>query len=150
MRRKRAPSAPSRSTIIEPVVEKPSDIVAETAKIPDTVEDKLTAQERAARVRALQEGMKKPTVSADQTKNGKPASVSEPLAREDGVAEKVIEKTPDLDRSEIRREAELAELKKIEEDEERRRNEESKKHAERRNPRQPYRRRKTAIFSVAC
>ena len=76
VRRKRAPSATSRSTIIEPVVEKPSDIVAETAKIPDTVEDKLTAQERAARVRALQEGMKKPTVSADQTKNGKPASVS--------------------------------------------------------------------------
>ena len=106
VRRKRAPAAPKA----EPVAA-PPQTAPDTVPTPDA-DDKLTAQERAARMRALQEGMKKPAEAAV----GKAAPVeapAEPLSTE-----------------EVRRAAELAELREIEVEEERRRDEKAKKHSE--------------------
>jgi len=60
VRRKRAPSATPRPTA--PVAEQPTAAAvaeaAPTAPAPTDSDDRLTAEERAARVRALQEGLK--------------------------------------------------------------------------------------------
>ncbi|MGB1176017.1 MAG: translation initiation factor IF-2 associated domain-containing protein, partial [Candidatus Puniceispirillaceae bacterium] len=63
VRRKRAPAAPHRATTpkAEPVAAPPPQ--AAPAE-PVDAEDRLTAQERAARVRALKEGMKRPDAEA--------------------------------------------------------------------------------------
>ena len=64
VRRKRAPAAPHRATTpkADPVEATPKAApVAAPVPAPESdADDRLTAQERAARVRALQEGMKKP------------------------------------------------------------------------------------------
>ena len=62
VRRKRAPAAPHR-TPAAPQAESaqpPQATPAQSAPSSVEADDKLTAQERAARVRALQEGLKKP------------------------------------------------------------------------------------------
>ena len=76
VRRKRAPAAPSRTgqpaveTVATPQVTPESPAVSEApVAVPaatPVADDKLTAQERAARVRALQEGLKKPAPSAGE------------------------------------------------------------------------------------
>ena len=121
VRRKRAPAAPHRATTpkVEPVAAPPQAAPPE----PVDAEDRLTAQERAARVRALQEGMKKPdTAPADDVDTAKP---TEPAAESQPEQAAVP-----LDPAEARRAAELAELKEIEAEEERRREEEARKHSE--------------------
>ena len=127
VRRKRAPAAPHRATTpkAEPVAAPPPEAVP--AAPVDATEDRLTAQERAARVRALQEGMKKP----DDVSAPPPSSD----ASETPAAEPVAEAQPEapatpLDPAEARRAAELAELKEIEAEEVRRRDEEARKHSE--------------------
>ncbi|MGC6519564.1 MAG: translation initiation factor IF-2, partial [Candidatus Puniceispirillaceae bacterium] len=142
VRRKRAPAAPHRAAApkAEPVAAPPQaapDAAPAPAPTPDS-DDKLTAQERAARVRALQEGMKKP---ADT-----PSAGEDPLEKaataQDGAATPATETAPAVDApvaeapaeplspEEARRAAELAELREIEAEEERRRDEEAKKHSE--------------------
>ncbi|MGB2072199.1 MAG: translation initiation factor IF-2 associated domain-containing protein, partial [Candidatus Puniceispirillaceae bacterium] len=58
VRRKRAPAAPQRggTTALEPMVTEPVQTAAALAPSAPAGDDRLTAQERAARVRALQEG----------------------------------------------------------------------------------------------
>ena len=59
VRRKRAPAAPSRTPATTEAL--PAATGGATAEqIAPSADDRLTAQERAARVRALQEGLKKP------------------------------------------------------------------------------------------
>ena len=62
VRRKRAPAAPQRggTTAPEPVVTEPVQTAAALAPSAPAADDRLTAQERAARVRALQEGLAGP------------------------------------------------------------------------------------------
>ncbi|MEL0042345.1 MAG: translation initiation factor IF-2, partial [Candidatus Puniceispirillum sp.] len=97
---------------------------------PADADDRLTAEERAARVRALQEGLKKPaskpTAPADDGFGNRPAPVETPEAS-----------AVELDPTAARRAAEIAELQAIEADEERRRSEESKKRAEAQSVRRP-------------
>ena len=67
VRRKRAPAAPHRAATqkAEPAAAPQAAPEAAPAPAPEAgAEDRLTAQERAARVRALQEGMKKPEADA--------------------------------------------------------------------------------------
>ena len=129
VRRKRAPAAPHRATTpaAEPVAAPPPPeaVPAEPAQ---ATEDRLTAQERAARVRALQEGMKKPEATpADDAPPSGDADAPTPAAP---VEEQPEVPTEPLDPAEARRAAELAELKEIEAEEERRREEEARKHSE--------------------
>ena len=132
VRRKRAPSAAPRPTV--PAAEQPAAAsvaeVTPVAAAPADADDRLTAEERAARVRALQEGLKKPaskpTAPADDGADNRPALV------ETSEAPAV-----ELDPTAARRAAEIAELQAIEADEERRRSEESKKHAEAQSVRRP-------------
>ena len=139
VRRKRAPAAPLRGTPVALEVEVPevaapkSSVVAATTPAAD---DRLTAQERAARVRALQEGLAKTEVASivptKQLTDGKVSSASEDMGSVSGVTSLEIT-TDSLAKSDPkanRRAAELAELQEIEADEERRRSEESKKHAD--------------------
>ena len=66
VRRKRAPAAPSRTqtpAATEPPAAAPTATPAATPAAAPSSDDRLTAQERAARVRALQEGLKKPAAS---------------------------------------------------------------------------------------
>jgi len=126
VRRKRAPSATPRPTAPEAVVAQPVETATPAAPAPQS-DDRLTAQERAARVRALQEGMKRPTPGDDV-----PVVADETVASVE-TAEAAQDPAPPaapLDPIAARRAAELAELKAIEADEERRRAEESKKHAD--------------------
>ena len=135
VRRKRAPAAPHRATTpkAEPVAAPPQPAPAAPV---DTAEDRLTAQERAARVRALQEGMKKPDPApADDTPATAPADSADEAASAAPTADAQPEAPPEipaesLDPAEARRAAELAELKEIEAEEERRREEEARKHSE--------------------
>ena len=138
VRRKRAPAAPHRAVTpkAEPVAAPPQSAPDAPAAPVDATEDRLTAQERAARVRALQEGMKKPETAPDATPpadstdgaaDGAPAAEAQPDAVADAPAE--VPAAP-LDPAEARRAAELAELKEIEAEEERRRDEEARKHSE--------------------
>ncbi|MEX0504391.1 translation initiation factor IF-2 [Alphaproteobacteria bacterium LSUCC0719] len=138
VRRKRAPAAPHRAAApqVEPVATPTPPPPA--AATPETVdsEDRLTAQERAARVRALQEGMKKPDAAPGDGATGDDAPDTSPADDVDAAAgEAASEAQPDvpaepLDPAEARRAAELAELKEIEAEEERRREEEARKHSE--------------------
>ena len=71
VRRKRAPAAPSRTPAAAeapPAATSAATGGATAEQMAPSADDRLTAQERAARVRALQEGLKKPaaeTVSGD-------------------------------------------------------------------------------------
>ena len=127
VRRKRAPAAPHRATTTkaEPVAAPPPP-EAVPAEPVEATEDRLTAQERAARVRALQEGMKKPAPVDDAQPAGDADVASDAPAAE---APPEVPAAP-LDPAEARRAAELAELKEIEAEEERRRDEEARKHSE--------------------
>ena len=135
VRRKRAPAAPHRASApqAEPAAAPaPPPPAAATAEIVDS-EDRLTAQERAARVRALQEGMKKPEAEAPSG-DVAPGDVTPDTVPADDV-DAATEAQPDvpaepLDPIEARRAAELAELKEIEAEKERRRDEEARKHSE--------------------
>ena len=129
VRRKRAPAAPHRATTPaeEPVAAPTPPPQAVPSEAVDT-EDRLTAQERAARVRALQEGMKKSDAAPGDDALAEGMDVAAP-------AEPVAEAQPEvpaepLDPIEARRAAELAELKEIEAEEGRRRDEEARKHSE--------------------
>ena len=131
VRRKRAPAAPHRAATqkAEPAAAPPQAAPeAAPAPAPEAgAEDRLTAQERAARVRALQEGMKKPEADApaDAAAEAPVDAAEAPAAgpEADAAAEP-------LSPAEARRAAELAELKEIEAEEERRRDEEARKHSE--------------------
>ena len=130
VRRKRAPAAPHRAATqkAEPAAA-PPQAAPEAAPAPSPeagAEDRLTAQERAARVRALQEGMKRPEADApaDAAAEAPVDAAEAPAAgpEADAAAEP---RSP----AEARRATELAELKEIEAEEERRRDEEARKHS---------------------
>ena len=129
VRRKRAPAAPHRAAApkAEPVAPPPEPAAPQAA--PADADDRLTAQERAARVRALQEGMKKPDAApADSELPTEPVSTEAETPVEQDVTP---EPAPEpMDPAEARRAAELAELKEIEAEEERRREDEARKHSE--------------------
>ena len=129
VRRKRAPAAPHRAAApkAEPVAAPPQQAAPQAA--PADADDRLTAQERAARVRALQEGMKKPDAApSDAEAPAEPVSADVESA---GEAEAAPQPAPEpMDPAEARRAAELAELKEIEAEEERRREDEARKHSQ--------------------
>ena len=140
VRRKRAPAAPHRASApqAEPAA---APTPPPAAAIPETVdsEDRLTAQERAARVRALQEGMKKPESDAtpgdvatgDDAPDTAPSDDVDAAASGEAAAQaQPVAPSEPLDPIEARRAAELAELKEIEAEEERRREDEARKHSE--------------------
>ena len=139
VRRKRAPAAPSRGIPVAPEVEVPEVKTSSTPVSPVTipdVDDRLTAQERAARVRALQGELAKTEGSLDNSTE-QLVDDKEPFTLEDRDAvsaanpsEVIIDSDVKSDPKADRRAAELAELQAIEANEERRRNEESKKHAD--------------------
>ena len=141
VRRKRAPAAPHRAAApkADPVAAPPQtapDAAPAPAPTPDA-DDKLTAQERAARVRALQEGMKKPADAAPAADDAAEQAVAEQpddaaTAAEAAAGEAAPVEAPaePLSPAEARRAAELAELREIEAEEERRRDEEAKKHSQ--------------------
>ena len=145
VRRKRAPAAPHRAAApkADPVAA-PPQAAPEAAPAPAPAldaDDKLTAQERAARVRALQEGMKKPSDAAPSADDAAAQTADEQPADEAAASDTVAEGAPaeaapvetptePLSPEEARRAAELAELREIEAEEERRREEEAKKHSE--------------------
>ena len=141
VRRKRAPAAPHRAAApkADPVaapLQTAPDAAPAPAPTPDA-DDKLTAQERAARVRALQEGMKKPADAAPAADDAAEQAVAEQpddaaTAAEAAAGEAAPVEAPaePLSPAEARRAAELAELREIEAEEERRRDEEAKKHSE--------------------
>ena len=142
VRRKRAPAAPHRvpaTPVAEPAAPAPQPAPAQPA--PAEADDKLTAQERAARVRALQEGLRKPDApapdspAADGVGSGEdaPATAETPAADAATPADTAPVEAPvaaPLDPVSARREAELAELREIEAAEERRREDEARKHSE--------------------
>ena len=142
VRRKRAPAAPHRvpaTPVAEPVAPAPRPSPAQPA--PAEADDKLTAQERAARVRALQEGLKKPDAPAPDSPaadgvgsaEDAPATAETPAADAATPADTAPVEAPvaaPLDPVSARREAELAELREIEAAEERRREDEARKHSE--------------------
>ena len=105
--------APSRTAAPEPVQEP----VVEAA--PQAPQDNLTEEERAARNRALQEGLKKKPTPPPAAK---PAAVApqEPAA---------VESEPAISPEDARRQRELDEMRLIAEEEEKRRAEETKRHA---------------------
>src|SRR6056300_1686223 len=141
VRRKRAPAAPQRggTTAPEPAVVEPvQTAAAPAAPAPSApaADDRLTAQERAARVRALQEGLAKadaPTGGANVPADDH-ADASGEVPVETPVEAAAPEVAPEpevpLDPVAARRAAELAELQEIEAGEERRRSEENKKHTD--------------------
>ena len=130
VRRKRAPAAPSRSgqpnaeTAIPPQATPGAPAVSEApigapASTP-AADDKLTAQERAARVRALQEGLKKPASPKGDDEAASAISAYNVSDTTAGDADSVAPETEaPLDPVEARRAAELAELREIEAGEER-------------------------------
>ena len=135
VRRKRAPAAPSRTqtpAAVEAAVAAPAATAAaaSTPAAPSS-DDRLTAQERAARVRALQEGLKKPTgTPSDDTALSEDslATASDDVAP---AAEAVTaEPAAPLDPAAQRRAAELAELEEIEAEEANRRAEEARRNSE--------------------
>ena len=142
VRRKRAPAAPHRAPatpVAEPAAPAPQPAPAQPA--PAEADDKLTAQERAARVRALQEGLRKPDAPAPDSPaadgvgsaEDAPATAETPAADAATPADTAPVEAPvaaPLDPVSARREAELAELREIEAAEERRREDEARKHSE--------------------
>jgi translation initiation factor IF-2 len=141
VRRKRAPAAPQRggATAPEPVVTEPvqtATVPAAPAPSAPAAEDRLTAQERAARVRALQEGLAKadaPAGGANAPADDHAEAPAETPAEapvEAAAPEAAPEPEMTLDPVAARRAAELAELQEIEAGEARRRSEENKKHTD--------------------
>ena len=142
VRRKRAPAAPHRvpaTPVAEPAAPAPQPAPAQPA--PAEADDKLTAQERAARVRALQEGLRKPDAPAPDSPaadgvgsaEDAPAPAETPASDAATPADTAPVEAPvaaPLDPVSARREAELAELREIEAAEERRREDEARKHSE--------------------
>ena len=142
VRRKRAPAAPHRvpaTPVAEPAAPAPQPAPAQPA--PAEADDKLTAQERAARVRALQEGLRKPDAPAPDSPaadgvgsaEDAPATAETPAADGATPGDTAPVEAPvaaPLDPVSARREAELAELREIEAAEERRREDEARKHSE--------------------
>ena len=142
VRRKRAPAAPHRvpaTPVAEPAAPAPQPAPAQPA--PAEADDKLTAQERATRVRALQEGLRKPDAPAPDSPaadgvgsaEDAPATAETPAADAATPADTAPVEAPvaaPLDPVSARREAELAELREIEAAEERRREDEARKHSE--------------------
>lgn len=133
VRRKRAPAAPQRggAPAPEPVVTEPvQTVAAPAAPTPSApaADDRLTAQERAARVRALQEGLAKADAPSGEAKA--PADDHAKASVETAAPEAAPEPEMLLDPVAARRAAELAELQEIEAGEERRRSEENKKHTD--------------------
>jgi translation initiation factor IF-2 len=135
VRRKRAPAAPSRTqtpaAVEAPVVAPAATATAASTPATPSSDDRLTAQERAARVRALQEGLKKPTgTPSDDTALSEDslATASDDVAP---AAEAVTaEPAAPLDSAAQRRAAELAELEEIEAEEANRRAEEARRNSE--------------------
>ncbi|MEL0290010.1 MAG: translation initiation factor IF-2 [Candidatus Puniceispirillaceae bacterium] len=135
VRRKRAPAAPSRTqtpaAVEAPVVAPAATATAASTPATPSSDDRLTAQERAARVRALQEGLKKPTgTPSDDTALSEDslATASDDVAP---AAEAVTaEPAAPLDPAAQRRAAELAELEEIEAEEANRRAEEARRNSE--------------------
>ncbi len=128
VRRKRAPAAPQRGGIPRPdgeaqaPLQSETDTLATPPKSPPQAEGKLTAQERAARARAL-ESLKN-SDTADKKQNEKTFE-AEGLNEELGLSnkngltsEEPVERPDPID---ARRAAELEELKEIEAEEKRRR-----------------------------
>ena len=105
--------APSRTAAPEPVQEP----VVEAA--PQAPQDNLTEEERAARNRALQEGLKKKPTPPPAAKPAA-AAPQEPAA---------VEPEPAISPEDARRQRELDEMRLIAEEEEKRRAEETKRHA---------------------
>ena len=137
VRRKRAPAAPHRTQaapVAEPVAPPPPPTPAAPAAV--EADDNLTAQERAARVRALQEGMKRSdTAAGEEHSADNAASVAAGSAAADAdaaVEQEAVEAAPAEPQDPVaaRRAAELAELREIEAAEERRRDDEARKHSE--------------------
>ena len=135
VRRKRAPAAPSRTqspAATEPPAAAPTTTPSATLAAAPSSDDRLTAQERAARVRALQEGLKKPAASTPSA-DAAPTEDTPTVASDDAapVAEAVAaEPTAPLDPVAQRRAAELAELEEIEAAEASRRAEEARRNSE--------------------
>ena len=154
VRRKRAPAAPQRGVAPKPEAEAPAEAPAApiAAPTPALADDKLTAEERAARARALQGGMQKTQTPADDD-NATAEPVDAAPVVEEAAAEMVAEDAPakapvaeaepevvepapveepaaPLSPREARRAAELAELQEIEAEEAKRREQEAAKHAE--------------------
>ena len=135
VRRKRAPAAPSRTqtpaAVEAPVVAPAATATAASTPATPSSDDRLTAQERAARVRALQEGLKKPTgTPSDDTALSEDslATASDDVAP---AAEAVTaEPAAPLDPAAQRRAAELAELEEIEAEEANRRAEDARRNSE--------------------
>ena len=136
VRRKRAPAAPHRTPaapVAEPVASPPPAPAAPAAVEAD---DNLTAQERAARVRALQEGMKRSDTAAEEehSTDNAASAPAESAAADAGTAaeQEAVEAVPAEPQDPVaaRRAAELAELREIESAEERRRDDEARKHSE--------------------
>ena len=135
VRRKRAPAAPQRGGTPRPEAEapvlEPVETAAPATPAASPADDKLTAQERAARARAL-ESLKKP-VAEPMASAEEPFATEEPTADLEApvVAEAVpAEPKVPLDPIEARRAAELAELREIEAEEAKRREDASRKLAE--------------------
>ncbi len=149
VRRKRAPAAPSRTPAAAeaPPVATSSTTASTTPaansaatggataeQIAPSADDRLTAQERAARVRALQEGLKKPaaeTVPGDAVPGDASVAGSDDIDSTSAAAEAApAEAAAPLDPAARRRAAELAELEEIEAEEAKRRAEEARKNSE--------------------
>ena len=136
VRRKRAPAAPSRSQTLsaaEPTATAPlATPMSTSAPAVPSSEDRLTAQERAARVRALKEGLKKPaagTFSEDTaiTEDTLESANDDVIAATEAVTSKpAATQNPAAQR----RAAELAELREIEAEEANRRAEEVRRNSE--------------------
>ena len=123
VRRKRAPAAPSR-TPKPAVVEAPAAATKATpAAAPEPAnpssDDRLTAQERAARVRALKEGLKKPAARTQSEYAAPAEDTTASSSGDEAPAAEVVnaELAAPSDLVAQRRAAEIAELEKIEAEE---------------------------------
>ena len=137
VRRKRAPAAPSRTqsqaALEPPAAAAPTATqMAAPAPAAPSSEDRLTAQERAARVRALQEGLKKPAARKPLENTAVTENTSENPSDEVASAAEAVRAEPaaPLDPAAKRRAAELAELREIEAEEANRRAEDARRNSE--------------------
>ena len=107
VRRKRPPLRTPQN--VQPEQAKP---IPEEAATPSTpvADDKLTAAERANRMKVLQEGLSKPESKQAEEEKTEAA----PLQNQEETVEAAVEKEPELSEHEKRRRAELAELEEIE------------------------------------
>jgi len=107
VRRKRPPLRTPQN--VQPEQAKP---VPEEAATPSTplADDKLTAAERANRMKVLQEGLSNPESKQAEEENTEAA----PIQNQEETVEAPVEKEPELSEHEKRRRAELAELEEIE------------------------------------